>query len=60
MKAIEIREKSKAELEAIQKDLTGRRDILMIQLRQKKAKNVKELRELKKDLARVITIIREK
>ena len=56
MKAIELRKKSSDELRALLREKTLRREELILMLRQKKAKNVKELRDVRKDIARILTV----
>lgn len=57
MKAVELRGKSAGELKALLNERRLRREELMLALAQKKAKNVKELRGVKKDIARILTIL---
>jgi len=59
MMAIELRKKSSDELRTLLRERQLRRDDLSAALHQKKAKNVKELREVRKDIARIMTIINE-
>lgn len=56
MKALELRKKSPEELSALLRECEMRREELILLLAQKKAKNVKELRGVKKDIARIKTI----
>lgn len=59
MKPLELRKKSADELVRLLAEWTGKREEIALAIRQKKQKNVKELRELRRDIARVRTIIRE-
>lgn len=59
MKVKDMRQKSAKEL---QKDLTDTRDKLMtaqVDYRTKEVKNVREIRALRRDIARLMTITRE-
>jgi len=58
MKTTEIRKKSKLELE---KDLAGLRENLgqlFFKLAANKLKNVREIRNIKKEIARILTILK--
>lgn len=60
MKASELRKKSKEELEKI---LNEKRNYLLklkVNLSLGKLKNVKEIAEVKKDIARILTILNQK
>lgn len=60
MKASELRKKSKEELEKI---LNEKRNYLLklkVNLSLGKLKNVKEIAEIKKDIARILTILNQK
>ena len=59
MKAGEFRKKSRDELPALLRELTLRREELTVGFKQKKVKNVKELRQVRKDIARILTILRQ-
>ncbi|OHA08312.1 MAG: 50S ribosomal protein L29 [Candidatus Sungbacteria bacterium RIFCSPLOWO2_01_FULL_60_25] len=59
MKPVDLRKKSPAELAALLREWAAKREELALAIRQKKQKNVKELRELRRDIARAKTIIRE-
>ncbi|MBI2055667.1 MAG: 50S ribosomal protein L29 [Candidatus Sungbacteria bacterium] len=59
MKAVELRKKSPAELKSLLDDKVLRIEELVLLLRQKKAKNVRELREVRRDVARIKTVLRE-
>ena len=60
MKIAELRKKSQEELRGLLREKRIRADELQFLLRQKKVKNVKELAGLKKDIARALTLLREK
>jgi len=59
MKASDLRQKSKQELKDLLREKRARVDELRWQLAQKKMKNVKELSVVKKDIARILTLLRE-
>jgi large subunit ribosomal protein L29 len=59
MKASDLRQKSKEELKDLLREKRARVDELRWQLAQKKMKNVKELSVVKKDIARILTLLRE-
>ncbi|OHA08976.1 MAG: 50S ribosomal protein L29 [Candidatus Sungbacteria bacterium RIFCSPLOWO2_01_FULL_59_16] len=58
MKAVLLRKKSAEELRAFLREKRLRREELELDIRQKKAKNVKEIREVRKDIARILTLLR--
>lgn len=59
MKVAELRQKSKTELQKIlQKERAGLRN-LRFNLASGKIKNVREIRELKKNIARILTLLKE-
>jgi large subunit ribosomal protein L29 len=60
MKASEIREKSQVELEKEEKDLKAELFKLRFQLATNQLDNPMKLKEVKKSIARVKTIIRER
>jgi large subunit ribosomal protein L29 len=60
MKAKELREKKIEELEKILKEKREKLKNLQLDLIQGKLKNVREIRETKKDIARILTILKEK
>ena len=60
MKAFELRKKSKEELAEMLKDLRREADQVRFEISQKKVKNVKKLIGLKKDIARILTVINVK
>ncbi len=59
MKVTDLRQKSKEELSSLFDEKRSRADELYYLLRQKKTKNVKELANIKKDIARIITLLKE-
>lgn len=59
MKAIELRKKSSDELRSLEREFAIRRETLELLLHQKKLKNVKEISGVKKDIARIKTILAE-
>lgn len=59
MKAFELRKKSKEDLEKILKEKRERLRKLKFDLSLGKLKNVREIRKTKKDIARILTIIKE-
>ncbi|MEK7503828.1 MAG: 50S ribosomal protein L29 [Patescibacteria group bacterium] len=58
MKISEIRQKTKKELESMLRERRERLRNLRFDLASGKVKNVREIRELKKDIARVLTLLR--
>jgi large subunit ribosomal protein L29 len=60
MKPSEIRLKTKEELLRDVKELRGKLRDLNFDLSSGKVKNVREIRNIKKDIARILTIIKEK
>lgn len=59
MKIQELRKKNEIERNQILLERRKRADDLRGFVREKKVKNVKELREVKKDIARILTLQRE-
>ncbi len=59
MRITELRKKTNSELGELLRARTLRREELVMLLRQKKTKNVKELRGVKRDVARIHTRINE-
>lgn len=57
MKIVELRQKSKEELQELLQEKRTRADELRPLLHQKKVKNVKELSGVKKDIARIMTLL---
>lgn len=60
MKVSELRQKPKEELEKLLRDWRERLRQLRFELVSGKVKNVKEIREIKKDIARILTILKPK
>ena len=60
MKVIELQKKSKSELKKLIRNKSERLRVLRFSLAVGKLKNVRELREIKKDIARILTLLREK
>lgn len=58
MKASELKSKSINELKNLIREKRERVDELKFMLRQKKTKNVKELAAVKKDIARILTVMK--
>lgn len=58
MKTAELRKKSKEELKELLQRERSKADELSWLLRQKKAKNVKELSGVKKNIARIMTLLK--
>ncbi|KPJ57313.1 hypothetical protein AMJ49_01790 [Parcubacteria bacterium DG_74_2] len=59
MRASEIKKKKKEELERILKEKKVRLQKLRFDLSAGKLKNVREIRKIKKEIARILTILRE-
>lgn len=59
MKASELRQKSKLELQKLLLDSQEKLRKLKFNLASGKVKNVREIRGLKKDIARILTILHE-
>ncbi|MEK7082057.1 MAG: 50S ribosomal protein L29 [Patescibacteria group bacterium] len=57
MKIAELRQKSKEELAALLVEKREYADSLRISIRRKKVKNVKELGAVRKDIARILTVM---
>ena len=60
MKAVELRKKPPEELRQLLQEKLLRMEELRALLAQKKAKNVKELGLVRRDIARIFTLLREK
>ncbi len=58
MKPAGLKQKSKEELQGLLEEKRARADELKFMLRQKKIKNVKELAGVKKDIARILTLLK--
>ena len=59
MKIVEIRKKSKTELKNMLQDLRNKLRALRFDLASGKIKNVRDVRKTRKDIARVLTILKE-
>ena len=59
MKAMELRKKSTPELRTLLREQELRREDLVLLLRQRKVKNVRELRAVKRLIARIHTVMGE-
>ena len=57
MKITELRQKSKEDLISVMREKKSRIDELRFLLNQNKTKNVKEIAAIKKDIARIMTIL---
>lgn len=60
MKVEEIREKTDQELQKILKELREKLMRLRFDMASGKVKNIREIRFIKKDIARILTILRER
>lgn len=60
MRIAELRQKSKSELQKLLQDSRERLRQLRFDLAAGKVKNVREIRQIKKDIARILTLLREK
>jgi large subunit ribosomal protein L29 len=58
MRSTELRQKSKAELQKILQDNHEKLRSLRFDLSSGKVKNVREIRKIKKDIARILTLLR--
>lgn len=58
MKIAELRQKTKTELEGLLRDLREKLRQLYFDLSAGKVKNVREVRKTKKEIARILTLIR--
>ena len=58
MKASELRQKSKSELQKLLQDNREKLRQLRFDLAAGKVKNVREVRKIKKDIARILTILK--
>lgn len=59
MKAKELRAKSAKELSNNLDDLRKKLEVTTIEYRTKEVKNIKQIKSIKKDIARVLTIMQE-
>ncbi|MCD6178222.1 50S ribosomal protein L29 [bacterium] len=60
MKASQLRRKSKSELQKMLREWREKLRELRFNLASGKVKNIREIREVKKDIARILTILNEK
>lgn len=60
MKTAQLRQKSKSELQRMLADFREKLREMRFNLVSGKVKNIREVRELKKDIARILTILNEK
>ena len=60
MKAKELKQKTKTELNKILNDLRERQRQLRFDLASGKVKNIREIRQIKKDIARILTVLCQK
>lgn len=58
MKFTELRQQSKSELQKILEEKRNKLQELRFNLASGKVKNVREIREIKKDIARILTLLR--
>ncbi len=58
METSEIKKLSKSELQKLLEEKRNKLYQLRLSLSQKKVKNVREIREVKKDIARILTILK--
>ncbi|MBU1136882.1 50S ribosomal protein L29 [Patescibacteria group bacterium] len=59
MKTKELKQKSKSELNNLLKENRGKIGQFKFDLHSKKIKNIKEAKELRKDVARILTILKK-
>jgi len=59
MKAVELRKRDKKELEKSAQELSKKLSDLRFKFASGKLKNVKEMKDSRKDLARILTILKE-
>lgn len=59
MKAKELRAKSAKELSNTLDDLRKKLEVSAIEYRTKEVKNIKQIKSIKKDIARVLTVMQE-
>jgi large subunit ribosomal protein L29 len=60
MKALDLRKKDKKELEKTVEDLRKKLSELRFKFSSNKLKNTKEINNFKKEIARILTILKEK
>ena len=58
MKITELRQKPKNELQSLLDEKRGRLRVLRFDLASDKVKNVREIRQIKKDIARILTLLK--
>ena len=58
MKISELRQKPKNELQSLLNEKRGRLRVLRFDLASGKVKNVLEIRQIKKDIARILTLLK--
>jgi len=58
MKITELRQKPKNELQSLLDEKRGRLRVLRFDLASGKVKNVREIRQIKKDIARILTLLK--
>ena len=59
MKAAELRQKNKSELKKILQDLREKQRLVKFNLAIGKVKSVTEIRQIQKDIARILTLLKE-
>jgi large subunit ribosomal protein L29 len=59
MKIAELRQKSKQELDKLSQDLREKSRQLRFDLAGGKVKNVSEIRHIRKDIARILTLLKQ-
>jgi large subunit ribosomal protein L29 len=59
MKIVELRKKTKKELEKLLKEHTERLGVLRFSLNSGRVKNVKEISQIRKEIARILTLSKE-
>ena len=57
MEATELRKKNKSELQKMLQELKEKQRLLKFNLTLGKVKNVREIRQIKKDIAKILTIL---
>ena len=60
MKITELRQKSKDELQKLLQNLREKQRQLRFDLASGKIKNIREIRQIKKDIARILTVLCQK
>ncbi len=59
MKATQLRKKSKSDLKKILQDSRERLRVLRFDLAEGKVKNIREVRKVKRGIARILTLLKE-